>query len=71
MAKDKEFEKNYLQVKLNRAIKRRKERNRNRIARKKIKGEICPHCYGIMSWCSCCEMWSSNCCETYGTCMCS
>ncbi len=71
MAKDKEFEKNYLQVKLNRAIKRREERNRNRIARKKIKGEICPYCHGTMTWCSCCEMCSSNCCETYGTCMCS
>lgn len=31
----------------------------------------CPYCDGYMSWCSCCEMWSSDCCEDYGTCQCS
>lgn len=28
-------------------------------------------CGGEMSWCSCCEMYSNNCCVPYGTCQCS
>lgn len=28
-------------------------------------------CGGSMSWCSCCETYTSNCCVDYGTCMCS
>ena len=31
----------------------------------------CWMCGGQMTWCSCCEVWSSNCCCDYGTCMCS
>jgi pyruvate dehydrogenase complex dehydrogenase (E1) component len=31
----------------------------------------CKMCGGQMSWCSCCEVWSSYCCEEYGTCQCS
>ena len=31
----------------------------------------CPYCCGEMTWCGCCDMWSSNCCIDYGTCMCS
>ncbi len=34
-------------------------------------GGTCYHCGGQMTWCSCCEVWSSNCCIDYGTCMCS
>ena len=26
---------------------------------------------GEMSWCSCCEVYTSTCCCDYGTCMCS
>ena len=32
---------------------------------------ICPYCDSYMSWCSCCQMWSSTCCQDYGTCQCS
>ena len=28
-------------------------------------------CGGEMSWCSCCEMYSNNCCVDWGTCQCS
>ena len=28
-------------------------------------------CGGYMSWCSCCECYTNNCCVDYGTCMCS
>jgi hypothetical protein len=31
----------------------------------------CPYCGGQMTWCDGCRMWSSNCCEEYGTCQCS
>ena len=39
--------------------------------RKRDFPEICYMCGGYMSWCSCCEVWSSNCCCEYGTCECS
>ena len=71
MAKDKEFEKEYYQVKLDRARIRRRERNRKRQLNKNLHGEICPHCHGVMTWCTICEMWSRYCCEEYGTCQCS
>jgi len=32
---------------------------------------VCPYCNGEMTWCDICNMWSSNCCIDYGTCMCS
>jgi hypothetical protein len=28
-------------------------------------------CGGQMSWCSCCEMYSNDCCVDWGTCQCS
>lgn len=31
----------------------------------------CHHCGGTMTWCDICNTYSSYCCETYGTCMCS
>jgi hypothetical protein len=31
----------------------------------------CPDCGGTMTWCTCCEMYSQNCCVDYGTCQCS
>jgi hypothetical protein len=31
----------------------------------------CPDCGGMMSWCTCCNMYSQNCCVDYGTCQCS
>jgi len=31
----------------------------------------CPDCEGDMQWCSSCEVWSRNCCQEYGDCMCS
>jgi hypothetical protein len=34
-------------------------------------GSTCPSCHGIRTWCESCRMWSSFCCENYGTCRCS
>jgi hypothetical protein len=31
----------------------------------------CNMCGGQMTWCSCCEVWSSHCCVEWGTCQCS
>jgi hypothetical protein len=31
----------------------------------------CSECEGQETWCSCCEMWSQDCCQEYGTCQCS
>ncbi len=31
----------------------------------------CDLCGGDASWCSCCEVFSSDCCCDYGTCQCS
>jgi hypothetical protein len=31
----------------------------------------CPDCGGMMTWCTCCEVYSQNCCVDYGTCLCS
>ena len=31
----------------------------------------CEYCGGQMTWCSGCEMWSTTCCEEYGSCQCS
>lgn len=31
----------------------------------------CYLCGGTMSWCSCCNVYSRNCCVPYGTCQCS
>jgi predicted Zn-ribbon and HTH transcriptional regulator len=34
-------------------------------------GSDCSNCGGTRTWCEGCRMWTSLCCETYGTCMCS
>ncbi len=34
-------------------------------------GDRCQSCGGSMTWCSCCQCWTQNCCVDYGTCMCS
>lgn len=33
--------------------------------------ETCPDCGGEMTWCTSCNQWSKDCCEPWGTCMCS
>lgn len=33
--------------------------------------ETCHMCGGRATWCSCCQTYSSNCCQDYGTCQCS
>ncbi len=53
-----------------RAQKRRDKRNRPYRARPKG-DSTCELCGGTMTWCTCCEVYSSDCCEQYGTCMCS
>ena len=68
MAKDKEFEKRYLEIKLADAVIRRQNRTIKHRMNKRDRGQECPHCFRQMSWCSTCEMWSSDCCEEYGTC---
>jgi hypothetical protein len=63
----------------NRTLGRRENKRRKDAARFKAREyqrkidypKTCHICGGEMSWCSLCEMWSSNCCCDYGTCMCS
>lgn len=72
MAKDKNFEKLYKEERLRRKIIRKSKRTeRRRLNHYKYKRKICPDCGGYMTWCDCCQMWSQDCCEEYGTCMCS
>lgn len=75
MAKDKELEKQYKEIGLVRANKRKIERKARRAHKIWLHGPsgrgICPYCGNHMTWCSSCQMWSSYCCEEYGTCMCS
>lgn len=63
-------------------IEHRKERRNKRLLKKREKAKEnymdriryrpCDlGCGGEMSWCSCCEMYSNNCCIPYGTCQCS
>lgn len=60
---------------MNRLAKRKaKKRQNNRDnynTRKNRNAPICDSCGGQMHWCSCCEVYSQNCCIPYGTCMCS
>ncbi len=71
MAKDKEFEKRYLRIKLSRAVDRRANRNWLRRINKKDRYEVCDECGGNMPWCSSCETYTRTCCVDWGTCMCS
>lgn len=53
-----------------RAQARRDKRNR-RYDERPHGNSRCYHCGGQMTWCSCCQMYSSDCCQDYGTCQCS
>lgn len=75
MAKDKDFEAKYKEEKLRRTYIRKARRRAARQYKLSHYGRrsesTCPYCGGVMTWCSCCEMWSRTCCEEYGTCQCS
>ena len=72
MAKDKEKEIEYKKIGYLRAQVRKENRRYSREQRKHRYGkEVCDMCGGYMSWCTCCEVWSSTCCQDYGTCQCS
>jgi hypothetical protein len=74
MAKDKAFEAKYKEERLHRTYIRKEKRKQLRQRKRRQFGEgsgTCPYCGGQMSWCTCCEVWSSNCCIEYGTCQCS
>jgi len=75
MAKDKTVEAAYKVEKLRRtAIRKEKRKEQRRYKRYRYgdsRDATCPYCFGTRSWCSCCQMWSSSCCEEYGTCQCS
>lgn len=68
----------FMKIELN---KRQERRNRRRIKKgmrnkdnyaERRRYRPCDlGCGGEMSWCSCCEMYSNNCCIPYGTCQCS
>lgn len=47
-----------------------KARHKEQVRRKPKTGQ-CPMCGGLMTWCEGCRMFSSYCCDQYGTCMCS
>jgi len=55
----------------NKAKERRRKRTIRHRQNQKYRGEVCPECGGIMSWCSCCNCWTRTCCVDYGTCECS
>ena len=74
MAKDKKQEIAYKAEGRNRTLIRqrnRKEKWSQRIRTYGRGAKRCSDCGNYMSWCSCCQMWSSNCCQDYGTCQCS
>lgn len=57
------------------SLERRKDRKKQRNAfqyKYSLKRKSCDlGCGGEMTWCNCCEMFSNNCCQDYGTCQCS
>lgn len=74
MAKDKNKEVEYKAEGLRRAYIRKQARKQERKEKHRRYGQgnsTCSMCGGAMTWCSCCEMWSSHCCCDYGTCQCS
>lgn len=72
MAKDKEVEKRYKAEGIRRASIRKDKRRKLRGEKQFRYGKkICPYCGGYQTWCRCCEVWSSTCCQEYGTCECS
>ena len=63
----------YLKIRLERSYLRkenRKEKRQKKYLRYGRGSSKCVSCGNAMTWCSCCEMWSSTCCEDYGTCQC-
>ena len=74
MAKDKAVEIAYKEIGRIRILNRQQKR-KNRWSEKAFRygrgSQTCHMCGGNMSWCSCCQVWSSNCCCDYGTCQCS
>jgi len=75
MAKDKCVEIEYKKERLRRTHIRKAKRKINQMVKIDRYGRHseseCPYCGGTMNWCSCCQMWSSNCCIDYGTCQCN
>jgi len=74
MAKNKEQEALYKAEGRRRITVRQQKRKDNweDKARKYGRGYMrCHMCGNDMTWCSTCQVWSSNCCQDYGTCMCS
>lgn len=79
MAKDKEKQALYRAEKLKRIKSRKIDRKHKCEQHKREQERIygpegskqCYMCGGKMTWCSCCDMYSSYCCEEYGTCQCS
>ena len=72
MAKDKKVELAYKIEGVRRKAIRKENRVKN-FRRKKENKEngICPYCDCSMTWCDGCNMWSSKCCQEYGSCECS
>lgn len=68
MFRDKKLKRYNIHLKRN---ERRREQRFKRYGERPHGDKTCPYCNGEMSWCSCCEMYSSNCCQDYGTCQCS
>jgi len=64
----KNYKKDYYRIE--RALKRREKRFKSYYQRPRGNSE-CPYCGKQMYWCSFCQMYSSNCCQDWGTCQCS
>lgn len=74
MARTPQEQLEYNEIGRHRIEDRQEKRKRNWTLRVKRYGrgsEKCPYCDNYMTWCSLCEVWSSNCCQDYGTCQCS
>jgi hypothetical protein len=64
----------YQAERLRRTAIRKQKRKDNRRTKYYMYGHgdnTCNLCGGQMTWCSCCQVWSSTCCCDYGTCECS
>lgn len=64
----------YLETKLERTKIRKQRRKDKRKEKKRLYGPYkkrCDQCGSWMTWCTICEVHSSDCCTEWGSCLCS
>ena len=57
----------YVAERLRRTVYRKQARR----TKTKNSGKECPDCGGCMSWCTICDVWTKDCCQDYGSCLCN